>query len=450
MAVADGVRIHIVGLGVARQAQLSPAAIHALLQADRVLSSARQRQTVAHLGGGSQWQELPPLRYLQAQLQNWIAAGEREFVVLASGDPLFYGIGRWFMQHYLREQLEFYPAVSSVQAACHALGLALQDVQVVSVHGRPLAGLRRHLQPGKTLVLLTDRYSLPLALAQECAAAGLALSRLWVCENLGYPDQRIRHWPVQALLDNPALVADVAALQVSVLELHSGAATGVGAAPQFPSFPGIADTRFITRAEAPEQADGKGLLTKREVRLATLSLLQTACGDVVWDIGAGCGGVAVELAYWHPQATIVAIEQHPQRLACLALNRERFGVAGNLQVVAGRAPEVCAGLAAPQRIFIGGSDGNLAALLSHCWNLLPPLGVLVVSAVTESSRHTCLSFLWEREQAGDAQLESTQIAVSRASSLAGQWLYRPNLPVTLFAFTKYRNNPCLAPEAQLS
>lgn len=410
--------IHIVGLGVTDRAHLTPEARDALLSADSILGSERQLQVIAGVPGVdmNRTHPLPAL----SDLGRWIeqAPGGGSLVVLASGDPLFYGIGTWFSRHYPAEQLRFYPAVSSLQAACHALGIALQDVEVLSLHGRPVEKLRTRLQPNRKLLILTDQHSTPTRLARECAQAGLGDSVLTLCEALGYPNQRIRRFSVDTLLNQSI---DVDPLNLVCLEVR-----GVGGL--LPTFPGIADTSFMT-----DGPSGQGMITKREVRLAVLSWLQPAPEDVVWDIGAGCGSVSVELAYWNPTGQVHAVECHPDRLACLEANRERFGVVSNLTIHPGRAPEVLGALPTPSRIFIGGSDGEMPGLLEQCWDHLPAGGVLVASAVTESTKQALFEFAGRRV---GVPCETQQIAISKGGQLAGQWLYRPNLPVTLFRFLK--------------
>lgn len=477
--------IHIIGLGVTDHAALSDEAAAALVSSQLVIGSARQLAVVEHYlndtdnayfsshgknshkehadrsAGDSentkrQIQELPPLRQLSELLENSTA---NNITLLASGDPLYYGIGRWFSKRYAAEQLRFYPGISSIQAACHSIGLSLQDAQVISLHGRPLQTLRRYLAKHRYLVILTDQHSHPVALAEECVAAGLSQSKLWVCEQLGYPEQQVREFTAQALVEqfveqnaaerlelvdqhgtssssssSSSLVFDP--LHVTIIEINrdSASATDSSAKPNknyLPSFPGIPDEHFITDNEA-----GKGLITKREVRLAILSLLQPAPDDIGWDIGAGCGGVTVEWALWNPLGSVHAIEHHPKRLDCLQQNRDRFGVVDNLHIVAGRAPQALSELPAANKIFIGGSDGELPNMLQTLWQSLPLNGVIVASAVMETSRMQLLQFSQSPEFSESGRLETLQIAVSKGGELAGQLLYRPNLPVTLFKFTK--------------
>lgn len=403
--------LHVIGLGVSAQAQLSADALQALQHSDWVIGSQRQLDTLPMTP--KQTLILPKL----AELKAFLAQQEGKTIsILASGDPLYYGIGRWLKQHV--EQLRFYPAVSSIQAACHSLGLSLQDVQVVSLHGRPLLSLKRYLAKHHYLVALTDQYSHPQAIAQICIDNGYAQSRLWVCERLGYPEQKVTEFGVSELAQ---LGADVDPLHVTVIEVK-------GQGKYLPSSVGIPDHHFVTDAEA-----GKGMLTKREVRLAILGLLQPSYDDIAWDIGAGCGGVAVEWALSQRNAKVYAIEHHEKRLDCLQQNQQRFGVVDNLTLIPASAPECLSDLPLPNKVFIGGSDGSLPELLSYCWEQLPAHGVLVGSAVTEDTKQRYFNFA---NQLNESQVETLQISTSKGSKLAGQWLYRPNLPVSLFKFIK--------------
>ncbi len=369
---------------------------------------------------------MPPLSELKHQLK---AYNNKQVVVLASGDPLYYGIGRWFCQHFAREQLVFYPAISSIQAACHQLGLSLQDVTVMSLHGRPLEKIRTQLHGNTKLLVLTDKYSQPQVLAKECIAAGFTQSTLTVCENLGYQTQSIRSFSAEQLAQDTSLEFDP--LHLTVIEV-------LGTGGILPEFPGIADTAYITGKSA-----GKGMISKREVRLVILSLLQPSTDDIIWDIGAGCGGVTVELAYWNEQATIFAIEHHQERLQYLSANCQRFGVTHNVNIVAGRAPEALANLPKPHKIFIGGSDGELTSLLETSWQILPIGGVLVASAVMETTRSQLVHFV---ETTSSAIVESVEVSIKRGelhSDGAGKKLqYQSRLPVEIFQLKK------CAPEIQ--
>jgi len=411
-------RIHVVGLGVVAGLRLTQPAQQALRESHTIVGSPRQLEIARALGdcGESQCLELPKLAELKAMLDA-LPAGQVS--ILASGDPLYYGIGRWLTRQFEPRQLRFHPAVSSIQALCNRLGLALQDCQVISLHGRELAGLRRVLKRNRDIIVLTDRHSHPRALAQACLDAGFDESRIHVGEDLGSASERYREF---AALD---LAADAdfecSALNVSVIRAR-------GRGGVLPEFPGIDDRAFAT-----DGASGQGMFTKREVRLAILALLQPGNDDVIWDIGAGCGGVASELSHWNERVTVYAIEQHPERLACLAENRRRFGCVANLHIVDGRAPQALDGLPQANKVFIGGNDGELDAILAAAWQGLPEGGLLVATAVTESTRARLQRFALTL---APTQVETLQVAVSRGVCDETGIDYRAKLPVTLFKFSR--------------
>jgi precorrin-6Y C5,15-methyltransferase (decarboxylating) len=244
---------------------------------------------------------------------------------------------------------------------------------------------------------------------------GFGDSTLWVAENLGMPEERVQRFQFTALANTDQ---EFSSLNVVILETK-------GPGGLLPEFPGIPDERFIT-GEAP----GRGLLSKREVRLTILSLLSPRAGEIGWDVGAGCGGVSVEWARWNPGGQVYAVEYHAQRLACLAANRERFGVVNNLHIVPGYAPEALEELPDPHAVFVGGSKGHLDELLQIAWDRLPTGGRLVASAVTEDSRMELHRF------AGERPAYWTELSIAREDRLAGARVLRPYLPVILVQLEK--------------
>ena len=405
-----GPPIHVVGMGMEAGA-LSPAARAALEQAELMIGAA------AHL---AVFPELParkipypsPMSGLNDVLRN--QAGQR-IALLASGDPLFYGISQTLLRVLSPEHLVFHPNISSVQAAFARLGRPWQQAQFVSLHGRPLTTLRAVLHSNRPYALLTDRENSPTAIARLLADVGLGESALWVAEDLGLPSEQFRSFHAAELAE-----AEVAFSSLNVVILETAGPGGI-----LPEFPGIPDERFSTGAEP-----GKGLLSKREVRLTILSLLAPRANETGWDVGAGCGGVSVEWARWNPLGEVYAVECHPERLEHLGVNRERFGVLSNLHLVPGRAPETLADLPAPHAVFIGGSSGSLRDMLEAVWARLLPGGRLVASAVTEDSRVDLHGF------AGDRAAEWTELSIARSERLAGQRVMRPYLPVLLMRMEK--------------
>ena len=417
-------QISVIGLGVAEAAILNQQAIDVLQRADLVVGSGRQLKTVEHYIQSNTSANNKPVNIAILpklnELKALILTGKK-VVVLGSGDPLYYGIGTWLSKQFTDANICFFPAVSSITQACHCLGFAQQNVTVLSLHGRPLAKLRVVLKAQQTLLLLTDKNSQPQHLAQICQETGFHNAQIIVCERLGYSDQNISRFSVSALI---ASQQDFDPLHVSFIQCAENKG-------YLPEFPGIKDADFETG-----ELGSKGMISKREVRLAILSLLQPAQEDVIWDIGAGCGGVAVELAYWQPQAMIYAIEHHQVRFDCLLQNQQKFGVVSNLKATFGRAPQILSRLPKANKVFIGGSDGELPDLLHSVWEALPAGGQIVVSAVMEKTKTQLLDFYHQRLDWNDSELETLQIAVNKSRSLGGQLAYQPALVVSLFSFIK--------------
>ena len=408
--------ISVIGLGVAENAVLSDCALMALESAELVIGSIRQLLTISPYLLNQKTAVLPKLSALKSLIET-----HNKVVILGSGDPLYYGIGRWLTQQFSAQSLQFFPAVSSITQACHQLHIAQQDIDVVSLHGRPLTKLKVHLKAEKILLILTDKQSQPIHLARLCLETGFSDAKIVVCESLGYDAEKISHFTVDELLHGDQ---DFDPLHVCFIFCQQNKG-------YLPEFAGIKDRYFETG-----KLGSKGLISKREVRLAVLSLLQLKKNDRVWDIGAGCGAISVELAYWQQNANIVAIEHHATRFECLVKNSEKFGVVSNLSPVFGRAPEILSTLKPANKIFIGGSDGELASLLDLLWENLPVNGQIVASAVLENTKSQLLGFYQARLSAEDAEAETLQIAINKGEMLAEQLVYRPALPVNLFSFIK--------------
>jgi precorrin-6B C5,15-methyltransferase / cobalt-precorrin-6B C5,C15-methyltransferase len=405
-----GPPVQVIGMGMAADA-LSHAARTVLDQAELLIGAEPHLAAFPELA--AEQQPYPsPMSGLWDLLR---ANAGRRIALLASGDPLFYGISSTLLRHLPPEHLVFHPNVTSIQAAFARLGRPWNQARLVSLHGRPLASLRAVLRSHRLYALLTDRNSAPQAIARILIETGFGDSDLWIAEDLGLPSERFRAFRAVELANS---TAEFSPLNSVILETR-------GSGGVLPEFPGIPDAHFSTGAEP-----GKGLLSKREVRLMILSLLAPRAGQIGWDIGAGCGGVSVEWARWDSLASVYAVECHPDRLEHLGINRERFGVIANLHIVPGHAPAALAELPAPHAVFIGGSSGNLDEMLDTLWMRLQPGGRLVASAVTEDSRVALHRFVGERAA------EWTEISVARGERLAGQRVMRPYLPVLLMKLEK--------------
>jgi len=416
--------VEIIGIGAGVSTNLGPAAVHAIQNAQILIGAKHQLHQVSQYvsAQGTELHHYPsPLFDVSSLLTS---NQQKKIVMLASGDPLFFGIGNWLTKLLGPSNLVFHPNVSSVQVACARLGIPWENIETISLHGRPLLSLRSRLHVNRYYAILPDKHSSPIALAQELKDAGFTESKLWVVETIGSGNESVKHYDVETLLHNPG--------QLSFDPLHISLFEVRGTGGVLPEFPGIPDKYFITDGQ---NQSGKGMLSKREVRLNILSLLSPQANDISWDVGAGCGGVAVEWARWNRQGDVYAVESHDERMQCLQKNRDKFGVVQNLFPIHGPAPEILSTLPPPNAIFVGGSNGELLMILNYCWSYLRQGGRLVVSALTEKSRADLYRFS-QQEGIQGKDTDWTELSISKSDSLKGNVVLRPNFPVLLVKFKK--------------
>ncbi|GAA3919203.1 precorrin-6y C5,15-methyltransferase (decarboxylating) subunit CbiE [Litoribacillus peritrichatus] len=417
----QGKPIHIIGLGVGSQAgpQLNDRAVNVISEAQWVIGAEHQLSKIEHLATQAKKLNYPsPF----TSLKDWLIHHQSETIVLlGSGDPLFYGLGAWLTKTLGADNLVFHTNVSSFQAACAQIGLPHQDVETISLHGRPLESIRSRLRLNQFFTILTDQYSHPAAIENELISAGFDQSKLWVCQDLGGENQAIHSFEV----NDPALMNfEFHPLHVTIIQCLSSNPNQLT-----PEFPGLPDDAFETG-----KAPGKGLITKREVRLAALSYLSPKSGEIAWDIGTGCGSVAIEWARWNRTGHVFAIEHHPERLKYCRLNQQKFGVISNMKVVEGYAPDACHNLPDPDAVFIGGSGGRLIDILELSFQRLKEHGRVVITAVTESTKSELYQAL--ENIPDNAEVEWSQVSVSKGDEIAGQLLLRPQLPVLIAQIRK--------------
>lgn len=340
-----------------------------------------------------------------------LAARGRPVVVLASGDPFFYGVGVTLSRKIPRSETTVFPAPSSFSLAASRMGWALQDVACVSLHGRPIDLIRPHLHPGSRILTLTSDSEGPRALAELLAQAGFGASALTVLEALGGPRERVSSHR-----------ADRFALEsVDMLNACAVEVVASDAARVLPLAPGLDDALF----------EHDGQITKREVRALTLSTLAPRRGELLWDIGAGSGSIGIEWMLADPSLRAIAIEAVPERAARIRRNAALFGVPG-LSVVEGDAPRALAGLTAPDAIFIGGG-GSEDGVFDAAITALKPGGRLVANAVTTEMEAVLL--------AAHARLGGSliRIDIARAAPVGRMTGWRPAMPVTQWSWTKPAN-----------
>ncbi len=331
----------------------------------------------------------------------------RQVCVLASGDPFQYGVGAVLARHIDAREMTVVPAPSAFSLAAARLGWSLPQTVLLSLHGRTLDLIRPHLQPGARILALTSDGEEPAALAKLLTQTGFASSRLTVLEALGGPRERIR-----AMAAAEYDLDGVNALNTVAVEVATAPGARVLARTS-----GLADDLF----------EHDGQITKREIRAVTLSSLSPRRGELLWDIGAGAGSIAIEWMLADPAMRAIAVERRADRAARIHRNAAAFGVP-RLEIVEGVAPAALGQLANPDAVFVGG--GGDSAVLDAASRALRPGGRLVVNAVTLETEAVLLA----RHAALGGDL--IRIAIARADAVGEKTGWRAALPVTQWLWTK--------------
>ncbi|HEY0920977.1 precorrin-6y C5,15-methyltransferase (decarboxylating) subunit CbiE [Devosia sp.] len=350
-----------------------------------------------------EWQ--PPLANMVEQV---LRQRGKPTVVLASGDPMWFGIGASLARHLDAEEFVIHPLASSFQFAAARLHWPLQHVATISLHGRPPEGIHPFILPGHRVLALTSDAGTARHVADALVARGYGQSRMTVLENLGGQDERITE--TAAELFEADSIGDFYVLGIDCVADVS--------APLLPPVPGLPDEAFVT----------DGQLTKREVRAATIARLAPYPGALLWDVGAGCGSIAIEWMRAARDAEAIAFEREGERLQMIAVNAAALGVP-TLRIENGEAPGSLAGMPAPDAIFLGGNVAD-DALFQACWNALKPGGRLVANAVTLDAE----AALYRRQAWLGGDL--VRIDVATLDAIGTQHVLRPRLPVTQWAVVK--------------
>ncbi len=341
------------------------------------------------------------------------ASYENTVTVLASGDPLFFGIGGLVAKKVGQEFTEIIPSPSSVQWAFAKLGLKWDDATIISLHGKPISGLKTKLKRCRKAAILTDEENSPARIAM------LLEENTWTChvlEHLGGPNERMRSMSSCEL----AAMSDIAPLNILVLErLDDGW--------REPPYIG-----YLREEEFAKRMPKAGLITKREVRLISLAELSLPPDGVMWDIGAGSGSVAIEAALLMPKGRAFAIECDPEGVEICEENVRAHGI-DNVTVLSGRAPEALENLPPPNSVFIGGSKGSMEPIIKASLNALKPGGKLVVNAVTLDN----VAETYQIFKALGLKPDLVVLNAARGVPLANKYLRYESLnPIHIFSVTK--------------
>jgi precorrin-6Y C5,15-methyltransferase (decarboxylating) len=394
----------VIGIGEDGLAGLDPEA-RALIDGAEFLVGGERHLAMVPPGPAQRATWESPLKRTIETIAAW---RHRRVVVLASGDPLWYGVGVTLARRFPPEELVALPQPGAFSLAAARLAWPLAECATVTLHGRPLALLRRHLAPGQRILALSEDGATPADVARLLTEGGWGASTITVLEHLGGPRERIvsataADWSQLRCADLNTLAIDCVAGPIA--RVLSAAA-------------GLPDDAFVH----------DGQLTKREVRAITIGALAPMPGRLLWDVGAGCGSIAIEYLRAAPRTRAIAVECDPARCALIARNAAALGVP-ELRIVEGHAPAALAGLPEPDAIFLGGG-GAATGLIETLWAALAPGGRLVANAVTVEGEARLAAF---QAEAGGTL---TRLAVSRAEPLGDLLAWRPLMPVTQLAAVK--------------
>lgn len=394
--------LHIVGIGEDGMDGLLPAT-RAVVEAADVIIGGDRHHVLSDSVTAERLAWPSPFDALISDLEGLRG---RRVVVLATGDPLWFSVGARIGRAIPPGEIVYHPQLSAFQLAAARMGWSMADLETLTVHGRPVEQMIAFIQPDARLLILTTGAETPGQIARFLTERGFGRSVMTVLANMGgaeeaHFDGLAESWDHVVPAFNTLAVECVAAPDAALL----------------PRVPGLDDALF--------QSDGT--MTKREVRAATLAKLMPMRGAHLWDIGTGCGSVAIEWMRGARYTSAVGIEPRADRRAMAAANALALGVP-RLELIEGEAPAVLEGLARPDAVFIGG--GLSEAVFLAAWEALKPLGRLVANAVTLESEAELIAL--HRAHGGDL----VRLQVHRAEPVGRLTGWRPSMPVTQWSLVK--------------
>ena len=337
---------------------------------------------------------------IEETIQQILSYRGKSVCILASGDPMWFGIGTTLSRRIPKEEILVIPSLSTFSLICARLGWSMTEVETISLCGRHPAILQAYIYPNAKLLILSSGAETPAIVAQALSDRGFGNSKVTVLEHLGGVKERIISTVANQLKTCPEF-AELNAIAVQCI-------------------PNPDAKVFSRMAGLPDEAyHHDGQLTKREIRAITLSALAPNAGELLWDVGAGCGSISIEWMRSHPLCQAIAIEK--SRTHFITDNAIALGTP-NLKIIAGMAPAVLQNLPMPDAIFIGGG-ATVPDLFETCWENLRSQGRLIANVVTIEGEQNL--FRWQQKYGGTL----TQISINRAEAIGSFLGWKPMRPV---------------------
>ncbi len=411
-----GGKLVIVGIGDDGMAGLTESARRVVHEADPILGAP---STLGLVEGAPGRKVALDAEMPAALRQVREALAGRKPVLISGGDPLFYGVARYLCDRLGKDHFEVIPHVSSMQLAFARVKESWDDAYLTSLAGRPFEAIVDRVRTAEKVGLFSSDDHPPSRIFRELLDRGIDYFKAYVCENLGSPDERVTQGEMAELAG-----LEFDPLNVLILVRKPNRPDRSRGAGRYRLF-GNPDYLFA------QSQPKRGLITQAEVRSIALAQLDIRPSSVVWDIGAGSGAVAIEAAQLASQGIVYAVEPEAGDLALIQANAESFGVP-NVRPVAGRAPEILAGLPDPDAVFVGGTGRQVDAVLTAAFERLGPGGRLAVNVVTIDGLATAQRTL--KALAGEVQIWN--VAVSRAIEQMDRVRFEAVNPTFLLAVTK--------------
>ena len=403
--------IHIAGIGPGSLELLTPAACSAIEQSDVLIGGRRNLEMFRDYKG----ETLVIGNNLRAVCEYIVEnAGLKKITVIASGDPGLFSITRYLRENLQGIHMEVIPGISSLQYLCSKVNLSWEDLYITSVHGRTndiVQTVKEHEKVG----IFTGGGAAPDGICRSLVQAGLDTVKVVVGENLSYPEERVFTGSAKELME-----MNFHPLSLMIVQRHRETETG---AVWDYSVPGVPDAMF-DRAQVP--------MTKEEIRAVSVSKLRLNTHSVVYDVGAGTGSVSVECALRCPQGGVYAFERDTDAVDLIKRNAEKFRVQ-NVKVIPGEAPESFTGeMQAPDRVFIGGSGGNMGEIIGRVTAFGGPVRI-VINTITVESTYEALEAL---KTQGCKNIEIISMSIARGREVGGKHLMQSINPVYIISGEK--------------
>ncbi|NCO75385.1 MAG: precorrin-6y C5,15-methyltransferase (decarboxylating) subunit CbiE [Cyanobacteria bacterium] len=405
--------IKIVGIGLDGKKSLTDSVLEIINQATVLIGGDRHLKYFSN--HRAKKKVINNLETVINGIKKYQKKGEN-IVILATGDPLFFGIGRILLNNFLWEELEFYPHSSCVQLAFNKLKIPWQDAKFISLHGREIDLLIKELKKSyEKLAILTDKENNPLVIWQIYQQLKSSINYdFWLCENLGSQEEKITK-----IEKEDSINLNLISLLNMVVLVRKEINNFTLDLEKLPLI-GLCDKLFKT---FPDQ---EGLITKKEVRLMILGALALQEKQIIWDIGAGTGSVSIEIARLINSSKIYAIEKTTMGVTLIKENCQRFQV-NNIQVIHDYAEKIINNLPNPHRIFIGGNGGNLTNLLEIIKTKINDEGKIVIALATIENLNEALQWL----KKNNWHYEITNLQISKSLAIGKNTRLNPLNPVNI-------------------